>query len=239
MTTFETGFESTWQAAFVAERMDRWYGVYPALVKDVRDPDGQGRVKISLPWAADPDGASYLSWARLSTLMAGNGRGTWFVPEVGDEVLVAFEAGDPRRPVVLGAMWNGSDKPPETMDGAGHNDIRVIHSRAGHEVRLDDTSGQEKVVVSTPGGQKVTLADSPASVEIVDSGGNSVKLSSSGIEVTSSGKVTISASTAEITAGTLTVNAGMSTFSGVVKADTVISNSVVSASYTPGAGNIW
>jgi uncharacterized protein involved in type VI secretion and phage assembly len=233
-----TAIEATLHAAFVAERLDRWYGVYPALVSDLRDPDGQGRVKVTLPWAADPDGSSYATWARLSTLMAGAGRGTWFVPETGDEVLLAFEAGDSRRPIVLGALWNGSDKPPESMDGAGHNDVRVIHSRAGHEVRLDDTSGQEKVVVSTPGGQKVTLSDSPASVEIVDSGGNSVKLTSSGITVESSGKVTISASTAEVTAGTLTVNAGMSTFNGAVKANTVIADTVVGTSYTPGAGNI-
>jgi uncharacterized protein involved in type VI secretion and phage assembly len=232
-------FEATLEAAFVAERLDRWYGVYPGLVNDVRDPDGQGRVKVSLPWAADADGASYLVWARVATLMAGGGRGTWFIPEKGDEVLIGFEAGDPRRPIVLGALWNGPDKPPESMDGAGRNNVRLIHSRAGHEVRFDDTSGQEKIVISTPGGQKITLADSPASVEVLDSSGNTVKMTSSGVTVTSSGKVTISGSTAEISAGTLTVNAGMSTFSGVVKADTVITNSVVSASYTPGAGNIW
>jgi uncharacterized protein involved in type VI secretion and phage assembly len=234
-----SAFDAVLAAAFVSERLDRWYGVYPALVTDLRDPDGQGRVKVSLPWAADPDGASYLSWARLSTLMAGNGRGTWFVPEVGDEVLIGFEAGDPRRPFVLGALWNGSDKPPESMDGAGRNDVRVIHSRSGHEVRLDDTSGQEKVVVSTPGGQKVTLSDSPSSVEVVDANGNVVRLTSTGITITSSGEVSVSASTAKISAGTLTVDAGMSTFSGVVKADTVITNSIVSAAYTPGAGNIW
>ena len=232
-------FESTMAAAFVAEHLDRWYGVYPALVTDVRDPDGQGRVKVALPWAADPDGAAYLAWARQATLMAGGGRGTWFVPEVGDEVLIGFEAGDPRRPFMLGALWNGSDKTPESMDGAGRNNIRVIHSRSGHEIRLDDTAGQENIVVKTPGGQKITLSDSPTSVEVVDTSGNTLRLTSAGVTVTAPGKVTVTGSTAEITAGTLTVNAGMSTFNGVVKADTVITNSVISASYTPGAGNIW
>jgi hypothetical protein len=85
----------------------------------------------------------------------------------------------------------------------------------------------------------MTLKDGPGLVEIVDSNGNSVKLETSGITVTAAAKVTINASTAEITAGMLTVNAGMSKFSGVVQADTVISNCVVSATYTPGAGNIW
>lgn len=234
-----TGHHTMLDAAFVAERLDRWYGVFPALVTDVRDPDGQGRVQVSLPWAADSDGASFRAWARVATLMAGSGRGTWFVPEPDDEVLIAFESGDPRRPYVLGALWNGTDSAPETMDGAGRNNVRVIHSRSGHEIRFDDTSGSEKIVVQTNGGQKITLDDSPASVEIADSNGNTVQLGQSGITLTASGKVTVNAGTAEVTAGTLTVNAGMSTFSGVVKADTVITNSVVSASYTPGAGNIW
>jgi uncharacterized protein involved in type VI secretion and phage assembly len=232
-------FESAMEATFLAERLDRWYGVYPALVTDVRDPDGQGRVQVSLPWAADPGGRAYLAWARHATLMAGPGRGSWLVPEPGDEVLVGFEAGDPRRPFVLGALWNGTDAPPQAMDGAGRNNVRVIRSRSGHELRLDDTAGAEKVVVSTPGGQRLTLTDTPPEVEIVDASGNTVRMEASGITVSASGKVTVTAATAEISAASLTVNAGISTFSGVVKADTVITNSVVSAAYTPGAGNIW
>jgi hypothetical protein len=106
-------------------------------------------------------------------------------------------------------------------------------------VTLDDHDGQEKFVAETPGGQKVTLKDGPGSVEIVDSNGNSVKLEASGVTITASAKVTINAASMAISAGMVTVDAGMSKFSGVVQADTVISNSVVSASYTPGAGNIW
>jgi uncharacterized protein involved in type VI secretion and phage assembly len=217
----------------------RWYGVYPALVSDVADPDGQGRVKVKLPWAPDTGGGGYEAWARLATLMAGNNRGTWFVPDPDDEVLVAFEAGDPRRPYVVGALWNGSDAPPASMDGAGNNFLKLVRSRNGVKVTLDDQDGQEKLILETPGGQKVTLKDGPGVVEIVDSNGNSVKLESSGITVTAAAKVTINASTVEVSAGMVTVNAGMSKFSGVVQADTVITNAVVSASYTPGAGNIW
>src|SRR3954454_2165145 len=84
-----------------------FYGVFPAQVSDNQDPDNQGRVKVKLPWSPDASGGAYETWARLSTLMAGGSRGTWFVPEVGDEVLVAFEGGQPRRPYVLGALWNG------------------------------------------------------------------------------------------------------------------------------------
>lgn len=216
-----------------------WYGVYPALVTDIKDPDAQGRIKIILPWTPDSGGGRYEAWARLATLMGGKNRGSWFVPDANDEVLVAFENGDPRRPYVLGGLWNGSDSPPESMDGAGNNYKKVLRSRNGVKITLDDQDGQETLKLETPGGQKVTLKDGPGSVEVVDSNGNSVKLESAGITVTASAKVTVNASTVAISAGMVTVDAGMSKFSGVVQADTVISNSVVSASYTPGAGNIW
>jgi uncharacterized protein involved in type VI secretion and phage assembly len=232
-------FEATLDAAFLAERLGRWFGVYPALVRDVRDKDGQGRVKVALPWSPDAGGAAYEAWARVATLMAGNGRGTWFVPEVGDEVLVCFEAGDPRRPYVLGGLWNGVDRAPETMDEGGRNDVRTIRSRSGHQIRLDDTAGRETVTVSTRSGQGITLRETPPSVEITDASGNSVKMEPAGITLDSAARVTITAGTVEISTATLTVSAGMSTYSGVVKADTAITNTVVSATYTPGAGNIW
>ncbi|MFM7102954.1 MAG: phage baseplate assembly protein V [Verrucomicrobiota bacterium] len=217
----------------------RWYGVFPALVTDIRDPDNQGRVKISLPWAPDNGGDRYEAWARLATLMGGNNRGSWFIPDVNDEVLVSFEAGDPRRPYVLGGLWNGSDTPPESMDGAGDNNKKVIRSRNGVVVTLDDTTGQEQFIVETPGGQKITLKDGPGSVAIEDSNGNSIKMEAAGITVNASAKVTVSCSLAEVSASMLTVNAGMSKFSGAVQCDTLISNTVISATYTPGAGNIW
>ena len=217
----------------------RWYGVFPALVSDIKDPDGQGRVKITLPWSPDGGGSRYEAWARLATLMGGNNRGSWFIPDVNDEVLIVFEGGDPRRPYVIGGLWNGSDTPPDSMDGAGNNHRKVLRSRNGVKVTLDDTDGQEKLILETPGGQKLTMKDGPGVVEIADSNGNSIKLETSGITVNAAVKVTINASQVEISAGMVTVNAGMSKFSGIVQADTVITNSVVSASYTPGAGNIW
>ncbi|HEX8180817.1 MAG TPA: phage baseplate assembly protein V [Pyrinomonadaceae bacterium] len=217
----------------------RWYGVFPALVSDIKDPDGQGRVKVTLPWSPDTGGERYEVWARLATLMGGNRRGSWFIPDVNDEVLVVFEAGDPRRPYVIGGLWNGRDAPPESMDGAGNNYKKVLRSRNGVKITLDDTDGQEQLILETPGGQKLTLKDSPASVEIVDSNGNSIKLEPAGITINTSAKLTVNASLVAVSAGMVTVDAGMSKFSGVVQCDTLISNSVVSASYTPGAGNIW
>jgi uncharacterized protein involved in type VI secretion and phage assembly len=217
----------------------RWYSVLPALVIDIKDPENQGRVKVTLPWSVDGKGTRYESWARLATMMGGNNRGSWFIPDVNDEVLVAFEQGDPRRPYVLGALWNGRDQAPEAMDGSGNNYRKVLRSRNGVTVTLDDQDGQEKLILETPGGQSITLKDGPNAIEVVDANGNSVKLESAGVTVTASGNVTINATKVAISASMVTVDAGMSRFSGVVQADTVISNTVVSTSYTPGAGNIW
>jgi uncharacterized protein involved in type VI secretion and phage assembly len=217
----------------------RWFGMFSALVSDNRDPDGSGRVKVTLPGFPDSGSDRYEMWARLVTFMGGNNRGSWFIPDVNDEVLIAFEAGDPRRPYVLGGLWNGRDSPPESMDGEGQNNKKVLCSRNGVKVTLDDQNGQEQFIAETPGGQKITMKDGPGSIEIADSNGNSIKLEASGITVNASAQVKVTASTVEVDASMVTVNAPMASFSGTVQAQTVICSSIVSASYTPGAGNIW
>ena len=203
----------------------RLAGVYPAIVTDNQDPEGLGRVRLRLPWAADPS-EGYETWARVATFMAGAERGSWFIPEPDDEVLVAFEAGDPRRPYVIGALWNGVDAPPESMAQGNH--IRSLTSRSGIKITMDDTDGAVQVIVETPGGQKVTMTDSSPAVLLEDSTGNSVKLESSGVTITAASKLTLNASTVEVSAGMVTVNAGMSKFSGVVQSDTNITNSTIS-----------
>lgn len=216
----------------------RWHGAWPAIVRDLADPDGQNRVRIALPGFPDAgDGAGYEAWARLATLFAGNNRGSVFLPDIGDEVLVVFQGGDPRLPCVIGGLWNGSDAPP--VRGANANDTKQIRSRNGVTVTLDDAQGRERFVCETPGGQRVTLKDGPGGVNIEDANGNSIELAPAGVTLTASAKLTISAPVVEVSASLVTVSAGMSRFSGVVQADTVISNTVISATYTPGAGNIW
>lgn len=216
-----------------------FYGVYPALVLELNDPDGQGRVKVRLPWSLDTGSAAYEVWARVAVPIAGNNRGAWLLPDSGDEVLVAFEGGNPRRPYVVGSLWNGVDAPPESMDSAGLNNVKSIVSRAGIRITLDDTDGAVKLTLETPGGHSLVMDDGARTVEVQDSSGNSVKLEAGGITVTAVAKVTVNASTVEVSAAMVTVNAGLSKFSGVVQCDTLLSNAVVSASYTPGAGNVW
>ena len=212
-------------------------GVMPATVKSLEDPDGQGRIKIALAAVPDPDNASCEIWARVATLFAGNNRGSWFMPDVGDEVLIAFEQGDPRRPYVLGGLWNGVDKPSQSASKA--NNLKSITTRNGVKLTFDDSQGQETLKLETPGGQTVTLKDGPGQIEIKDSNGNSVKLEASGISIDAASRLSINAPQISISSSMISVDAGMSNFSGVVRADTVICNSIVAASYTPGAGNIW
>jgi len=211
------------------------FGVYPALVSDNVDPDNIGRVKIRLPWMSGDDDIEI--WARVATLMAGNERGTFFIPEVDDEVLVAFEAGQAQRPYVVGALWNGQDKPPVTNYDA--NNKKQICSRSGIKITFDDDQGQEQLTCETPAGQTITLKDGPATIEIKDSYNNKITMDATGIRVGSNSSVKLNGSMVELDASMLTVNAGYTKFSGVVQCDTLITSSVISASYTPGAGNIW
>jgi hypothetical protein len=117
--------------------------------------------------------------------------------------------------------------------------VRAIHSRNGIRIRLSATAGTESLTLETPSGQRIELADGPAKIVAEDANGNRVTMEAAGVTVDAATKVTVTASQVEVSAGLVTVNAAMSRFSGVVQADTVITNSVVSASYTPGAGNIW
>jgi uncharacterized protein involved in type VI secretion and phage assembly len=125
------------------EDTTRITGVVVGVVTNNQDPDGMGRVKVKFPWLSDTD-ESY--WARIAAPMAGKQRGLYFLPEVDDEVLVAFEHGDVRFPYVLGALWNGQDTPPAKNDD-GKNNIRLIKSRSGHVIRLSDEDGKEKIEI--------------------------------------------------------------------------------------------
>ena len=214
-------------------------GLFLAEVLSVADPERQARVQLRLhaaQGAADQDAPL---WARIVCPFAGNDRGAFWLPDPGDLVAVVFVQGDMRMPVVLGGLWHGSATPPQAMDGNGDNHLKVLRSRNGVKVTLDDTPGQEQLRLETPGGCQLTLKDGPGSCELVDSNGNSAKFESAGITVTAAAKVTVNAPQVAVSAGMVQVDAGMSSFSGVVRCDTLISNSVVSASYTPGAGNIW
>lgn len=130
-----------------AKRMN---GVATAVVTNVEDPDNMGRVKVMLPWLNDGSAEVETFWARIATPGAGINRGIMFLPEVDDEVLVSFEHGDVMRPYIVGGLWNGKDKPPlpnEDATSGGTVNQRIIKSRSGHVIILDDTDGEEQIII--------------------------------------------------------------------------------------------
>ena len=171
-------------------------GVVPALVTAVDDPQLQGRVKLQLPWLAD-DYETW--WVRVVQLGAGSGRGAVWLPEVGDEVLVAFEHGDPRRPYVVGSLYNGVDLPclgEGLVDGAsGAVRRRGFVSRKGHRlVFLDDDRPSGVALLSSDGALRVALKESDTTIAIT-ADGNVVITGSREVKVVSDGAVSIEAGT--------------------------------------------
>jgi uncharacterized protein involved in type VI secretion and phage assembly len=147
-------------------------GVSVGVVAQNKDPDGLGRVKVRFPWREDPDESH---WARIAVPMAGKGRGTWFLPEVNDEVLVAFDAERVEFPYVIGCLWNGQDLPPE-RNKDGRNDLRVIHSRSGHRIVFDDGAQGSIDIHLKDDARKIRL--DPSGIEITDDSGNSITIES-------------------------------------------------------------
>jgi uncharacterized protein involved in type VI secretion and phage assembly len=173
------------------ESSGKFFGVVIGIVTNNQDPDNMARVRVKFPWLSDDDESW---WARMAVPMGGSGRGTYFLPEVDDEVLVAFEHGDVRSPYVVGALWNGKDAPP-TNNSDGKNNIRLIHSRSGHLVRLDDTDGDEKIeVIDKTGGNKITIKSSDNSMKLECTGKMTLH-ATTGMEITCDADIKIQANT--------------------------------------------
>ena len=152
--------------------MQRENGIVIGIVTDLNDPDKLGRVRVKFPYLND----QLSDWARIAQAMAGKGRGAYFVPEPEDEVLVAFECGDPRRPYVVGALWSSADPPPATDGAAAKNNWRFIQSRSGHIFKFDDTEGAEKIeIVDKDGTQKIIIDTANKKIEIHCGGDISIK----------------------------------------------------------------
>ncbi len=168
----------------------RIYGVVVGVVTNNEDPEGLGRVKVKFPWLSDEDESD---WSRMATPMAGNERGIYFLPEVDDEVLVVFEHGDVRFPYVIGALWNGQDKPPATNED-GKNNIRVIKSRSGHVIRLNDEEGKETIEIMDKTEKNSIVFDPAANTIAITADGDitlsasqgTIKLEAQNIEIKSS-----------------------------------------------------
>ncbi len=148
-------------------------GLVIGIVTDNNDPEKMGRVKVKYPWLS-ADHAS--DWARVVAVGAGNARGIQYLPEVNDEVLVGFEQGDIHFPYVLGGLWNGKDAPPESAAVTGSGVVkRVIQSRAGHKIILDDTDGGGGITIEDKGGNVIKIETAQNTLTVSMKGDANVK----------------------------------------------------------------
>lgn len=194
-------------------------GVVVGIVTDNHDPDGLGRVKVTFNWLSQNNTTD---WVRISTPYTGEKRGVFFLPEVEDEVLVAFEHGDINRPFVIGGLWNEEGPPPDP-NSDGENNLKQIKTRSGHVLLFDDTDGNEKIEIVTKSGHKIVLDDSSSSPKVtiqdktesnlleIDSNQNSIHIESAAklslkapaIEIGADSSISIKSS------GTLTIQGNL------------------------------
>jgi uncharacterized protein involved in type VI secretion and phage assembly len=187
----------------------RYYGVVEGIVEANDDPDKEGRIKVKFPWFDDN---TVSEWCRVRQLYAGNGYGTFFVPEVGDEVLISFIHGDMRLPVILGGLYNGKDKPAVFRDQ--QNDVKSIRTKGKHELQFIDTSGKNAVTLITANQNKLVLDDDNKKVELDTNGGHKLVMDDGGkitlqtsggpkIVLESSGTVTVEGTTVNVNASSI------------------------------------
>lgn len=186
--------QATASSASAYAAQSGWGGVVPAIVTDINDPEQLARVKVKFPWL-DNNLAS--NWARMVSLGSGGDRGFFMLPEVGDEVLVAFEHEDFNQPYVIGGLWNKQDKPPDKVVKNGKTEIRTMRSRTGHIIRMvDDPSNQVIEIIDAKNGTTITL----------NAKDNSMKIDSKGeVTIQSGAKMKLKATEIDIQADT-TVN---------------------------------
>jgi len=210
----------------------RHFGVYPAIVTDIVDRQPLGRIEVRFPWLGkELGGQDFRAWATLCTPYADADQGLQILPAVDTQVIVAFEAGVLQRPYIIGSCWNGKEPLPVTPEAA--NNKRTWKSRAGSVIEFDDTERAAKVTVSMQSGHRLELDDAAQQVTLTHENG-------SRITFTAGQQIQIEAhGTVEITAPSLNVHAASAVFDGGISCLSVTTNSVTSALYSIGAGNIW
>ena len=170
-------------------------GVEIGIVTNTDDPAGEGRLQLHFPTISS---SVLSSWAPVATFLAGPDRGAFFMPEIGDQVLVAFHRGNFEHPYVIGFLWDGGSKPPETDTKNriiltpgnhtlrfedGNNKKIIIRSSSGHEVTLDDSSGAQSITVKTAGNQQLVLEDVTQSIKL-QGGGRSIEMKAGLVQIT-------------------------------------------------------
>jgi uncharacterized protein involved in type VI secretion and phage assembly len=195
-------------------------------VLDTVDPQSRGRVQVSLA-------ATMMNvWAPCVVPSAGQGYGVSLLPRIGEIVMLAFLT--PDQPFVLGAVWSGQSAQPTQASPVGER--YAIKTPAGTTMLFDDSAPSFSITTKDQNSITLTDAGDTCTIQV---GGTTIQATTSSVTISTSASVTVQTAALTVSAPTVTVNAAMSQFSGVVQCDTLIANTVVGASYTPGAGNIW
>ena len=201
-------------------------GMQLAEVIETVDPQSRGRIQVRMTTN------NLELWSMVMVAAAGSDYGVSCLPKIGELVVVAFL--DREQPVVMGALWKASEDHPEHAQPVEEN--YLIKTPGGSELRMNDET--PSLEIKTQAGYRVLIDESAGEIRI-ERESQTITLTSSSIDINSSGSVNIDASSIKLSAGIVEIESGMTKASGVVQCDTLISNSVVSSSYTPGAGNIW
>lgn len=216
-----------------------------AEVVSVSDVGSTGKIEVRLLAYDATETQDGRIVARLCVPIAGGNRGAFLIPDVGDEVLVAFLNGDRRQAVVVGALWNGGNPPAEALGGDGDRvdrwtlvgkrgtRIAIVEEADGAIIRLSthDASGRDVAFceISRENNGRIELS----------AGGSTLVLDQNGVSVETQGSLETKASTSTLESATVDVNAGQTSFSGHVTTPSIQATTVIGTTYTPGAGNVW
>jgi uncharacterized protein involved in type VI secretion and phage assembly len=207
-----------------------YFGVYPAVVTKLVDPDRLGRIQVRFPWLGTDGDRDVRAWATLCSPYADGDQGLQILPEKESQVVVAFEAGNLRRPYIVGCTWNGTAPLPTPATQA--NNLRTLKTRSGSRLEFDDGT-PPKVTVKTPNGHNVTLDDTgTGTITVQIASGASIKVTANSVEITAMQSVSVKAAKLDVTAP-------IATFSGIIQCEVLqASASVASPVYSPGVCNM-
>jgi uncharacterized protein involved in type VI secretion and phage assembly len=216
-----------------------------AEVVAVSDPEGLGRVEVRFlsrgpvaDDAANPEGHDATAWALVAVPFAGDDHGAFLIPDVGARVVVGSLNGDPRYPIVLGSVWDGSMAIPDAFGGSGEEvDRWSFTGKAGTRIALVEENGRSKIELRTANGSRVVIDDGGSAITL-SGGGNTITMDGNGIKLDSH-TVEVSAAQFKVTAAMGTFDVALADFSAFVMCELLQTNTVISTTYTPGAGNMW
>lgn len=174
--------------------MKKMVGVVQGVVKNLDDPENEGRIQLTFPWLSEDQNSG---WAAVAVPLAGKNCGQYFMPEIGNEALVAFDQGDFDHPYIIGFLWNGVDTPPEQT-----NQNRIIKTPGGHTLRFEDKAGEKKIIIESDGGHKIELDDRAHTITIHgDQGTNEITIDTTGgtITIKAGSQVSVQAPQIELT----------------------------------------